>query len=92
MVASSWNQVVANPLSSTSSTVATIHLWISQKVGNSFTPFTGNIDLTSLETTGSLKTALKYAQAKPGVAFRYSSYIRSCLCYLECSKLHGMAI
>ena len=68
MVAASWNQVVADPLSSTSSTIASLRIWFSSKTSSGFTPFTGNIDLSSLETTGSLKTALKYTQAKPGVA------------------------
>ena len=68
MVSASWNGVVADPLQDTTGTVASIRLWRSLKSGSVFTPFSGNIDLTALETTGSLKTALKYTQAKPGIA------------------------
>jgi hypothetical protein len=64
MVSTTWNELVADPLSDTSTTQATMRLWKSNSVGS---PFGGNIDLTSLETTGSLKTALKYTQAKPSV-------------------------
>ena len=64
MVAASWDQVVVDPLSNNPTTHASIRLWHSTSVGAAFS---GNLDITTLETTGSLATALKYTQAKVGV-------------------------
>ena len=65
MVSTGWNGVVADPLQNKES-YASIHLWMSTKTSYGFTPFTGNLDIAALETTGSLSTSIKYTQAKPG--------------------------